>query len=424
MQKTTENEPDELIPDLFRTEYSKLIAILCRQYSIASIELIEDAVSETFLAASETWGLKGVPKNPKGWLYMVAKNRIIQYFKREGLFQSYTSATLQSESAITGDEVEWNDAYIEDSQLRMMFAVCHPELSDEAQIALALRILCGFGIDEIAKAFLSNKENINKRLHRSKNKLKALTKLMDLPEPSQLNTRIDNVLRTIYLLFNEGYHSASDQHNLRKDLCLEALRLAVLMAHNELTKSPEVDALIALMCFHASRFDARTNEDEEWVLYEKQNRSLWDQDLIFQGEWYLNRSARGEEVSRYHLEAAIAYWHTRPDTKEKWSAILMQYNKLVQINHSEVLALNRTYALYRAEGREKALSEAYKLNLKQNCYYHMLIAELLNSTQASKAMEHYKKALTLTKSQSLTKLILHKIEDVSKQELFNKPKND
>lgn len=412
MRKTTENELDELIPDLFRTEYSKLIAILCRQYSVASIELIEDAVSETFLAASESWGLKGVPKNPKGWLYMVAKNRIIQRFKREGLFQSYVS-TLESESTTSGDQVEWDDAYIEDSQLRMMFAVCHPKLSDEAQIALALRILCGFGIDEIAKAFLSNKETINKRLHRSKSKLKELTQLIELPEPSQLDARIGNVLRTIYLLFNEGYHSASDQHNLRKDFCLEALRLAVLLAHNDLTKNPEVDALIALMCFHASRFDARTNEEEEWVVYEKQNRSQWDQDLIFQGEYYLNRSARGNEVSRYHLEAAIAYWHTRPDSPEKWPAILMQYNQLLQINYSEVLALNRTYALYRAEGREKALLEAKKLNLQQNCHYHLLMAELLGSTHTSKAIEHYKKALSLTNSQSLEKLILQKIEDVS-----------
>ena len=412
MRKTTENELDELIPDLFRTEYSKLIAILCRQYSVASIELIEDAVSETFLAASESWGLKGVPKNPKGWLYMVAKNRIIQRFKREGLFQSYVS-TLESESTTSSDQVEWDDAYIEDSQLRMMFAVCHPKLSDEAQIALALRILCGFGIDEIAKAFLSNKETINKRLHRSKSKLKELTQLIELPEPSQLDARIGNVLRTIYLLFNEGYHSASDQHSLRKDLCLEALRLAVLLAHNDLTRSPDVDALIALMCFHASRFDARTNEEEEWVVYEKQNRSQWDQDLIFQGEYYLNRSARGNEISKYHLEAAIAYWHTRPDSPEKWPAILMQYNQLLQINYSEVLALNRTYALYRAEGREKALLEAKKLNLQQNCHYHLLMAELLGSTHSSKAIKHYKTALSFTNSQSLKKLILQKIKDVS-----------
>ena len=410
MRKTTENEQHELIPDLFRTEYSKLIAILCRQYTVASIELIEDAVSETFLVASESWGLKGVPKNPKGWLYMVAKNRIIQHFKREGLLQSYASEISQSE--ISNDKAEWDDAYIEDSQLRMMFAVCHPELSDEAQIALALRILCGFGIDEIAKAFLSNKETINKRLHRSKSKLKELTTSIDLPEPSQLNARIGNVLRTIYLLFNEGYHSASDQHNLRKDFCLEALRLAVLLAHNDLTNNPEIDALIALMCFHASRFDARTNEEEEWIVYKEQDQSLWDQDLISQGEWYLNRSARGNEVSKYHLEAVIAYWHTRPDTQEKWSAILTQYNLLLQINYSEALALNRTYALYRAEGRDTALLEANKLNLKQNCYYHLLMAELLDSNQPSEMLEHYKKALALTSSQSLRKLILQKIESI------------
>ncbi len=413
MQKTTGNKSNELIPNLFRTEYSKLIAILCRQYSVASIELIEDAVSETFLAASENWGLKGIPKNPNGWLYMVAKNRIIQHFKRDGLFQSYASEALQSESGVSDDQAAWDDDYIEDSQLRMMFAVCHPELSDDAQIALALRILCGFGIDEIAKAFLSNKETINKRLHRSKSKLKELTQLLELPEPSQLDARIGNVLRTIYLLFNEGYHSASDQHNLRKDLCLEALRLAVLLAHNDLTRNPEVDALIALMCFHASRFDARTDEQKEWIVYEKQNRSLWDRDLIFQGEYYLNRSARGNEVSKYHLEAAIAYWHTRPDTEEKWAAILKQYNFLLQINYSEVLALNRTYALYRVEGREKALSEAKKLNLDQNCYYHMLMAELLGSTQVTQTLKHYEKALSLTKSEPLKRLILQKIKDVS-----------
>ena len=191
----------------------------------------------------------------------------------------------------------------------MLFAICHPAIASEDQIGLALRILCGFGIDEIAEAFLSNKDTINKRLYRAKEKLRTENIRMELPPEHQIACRLDNVLHIIYLLFNEGYYSKTQNQILRKDLCLEAMRLCIMLTEYEPTNLPKTNALLALMCFHASRFDARQTNGSFLVLYEQQNEELWDVALIGQGMHYLNLAAEGEEISSYHLEARIAWWH-------------------------------------------------------------------------------------------------------------------
>ena len=249
----------------------------------------------------------------------------------------------------------------------MLFAICTPAIASEAQIGLALRILCGFGIDEIAEAFLSNKETINKRLFRAKEKLREEKVELQLPPVQEIPKRLDNVLHIIYLLFNEGYYSKTNNRILQKDFCLEALRLALLLTEYEHTNLPKTNALISLMRFHASRFNARQTDNEPLILYEDQDTSLWDDRLIGQGIHFLDLATQGEEISSYHLEAKIAWWHCmKEDMPEKWVDILQCYNRLMRINYSPGVALNRVYAVYKVYGQEAALQEMEKLNMEDS----------------------------------------------------------
>nr|WP_068887334.1 DUF6596 domain-containing protein [Pedobacter panaciterrae] len=402
-------QSEELIPHLFRTEYRKLTAVLTKIFGLEHIEIAEDISSDTFLMASETWGIKGLPENPVAWLYTVAKNKAKDYLKRNTLFDQKIIPHIQNNiSEIQEFEIDLSDQNITDCQLQMMFAVCHPSISTEAQISLSLRVLCGFGIDEIANAFLTNKEVINKRLFRAKEKLRTEQVKIELPNPSEIENRLEIVLRTLYLLFNEGYYSSGKDVTLRKDVCLEAMRLTNLLLENKATNKPIVNALISLMCFHSSRFEARINPNGETILYQDQNEDLWNEELIIQGEYFLNQAYVGDKLSKYHLEAGIAYWHTlKQDTKEKWENILQLYNKLLQLEYSPIAALNRTYALSKANGKNEAIIEAEKLNLVSNHLYHALLGNLYTGIENSKAIFHFQAALKLTKSKA-DKLVMAK----------------
>jgi RNA polymerase sigma factor (sigma-70 family) len=317
-------QQQELIPHLFRTESGKITTVLCKRFGIEHIEIAEDITSETFLAALETWTYKGIPENPIAWLYAVAKNKANNYFTRHKIFSDRIAGQIKNSSAVSEEmEIDLSGKNITDSQLQMLFAICQPCISAEAQIGLALRILCGFGIDEIANAFLANKETINKRLFRAKEKLRAEKVLIEFPDQAEITSRLENVLRTLYLLFTEGYYSESNDNILREEFCLEAMRLMHLLIENEQTNLPNVNALLALMCFHSSRFEARKNDRGEIVLYEDQDENLWNRELIARGAHFLHQSSQGNSFSKYHLEASIAYWHTiKADTKEKWENIL------------------------------------------------------------------------------------------------------
>ncbi len=395
------NQP-ELIPHLFRTEFRKITTVLCKLFGIEHIEIAEDLASETFLAALETWTYKGIPENPTAWLYTVAKNKARNYIKRNKLFSEKIAVSLiKSQSESQEPEIDLSNQNIEDSQLQMLFAVCHPSLSTESQIGLSLRILCGLGIDEIANAFLSNKETINKRLLRAKEKLRLEKVAIEFPPASEIPARLENVLRTIYLLFNEGYYSETQDTILREDLCLEAMRLAYMLLNNEKTNTTPVNALLSLMCFHASRFPSRKSDNGEIILYQEQDESLWDQELISKGVYYLNQSSRGNLLTKYHIEASIAYWHTiKNDTPEKWGNILQLYNHLLQLEYSPVAALNRTFALSKVKGKQAAILEAEKLQLVNNHYYFTLLGELYNDLVNQKAIENFQKALALAKTQT------------------------
>ena len=391
-----------LIPHLFRTEFRKIVAVLCKTLGIEHMEAAEDIVSDSFLAAMETWPYKGLPKSPTAWLYTVAKNKARNHINRTQLFVNKIAPQLKSTlTQTTGIEIDLSEENITDSQLRMMFAVCHPAIPVESQIALALRILCGFGIDEIANAFLTSKETINKRLFRAREKLRAEKVPLEFPLEGQIMQRLETVLRTLYLLFSEGYYSESDDTVLREELCVEAMRLTTLLIENPSTNLPPVNALFALMCFHASRFPARKDEKGELVLYNEQDETLWNRELIAKGIYFLRKSAHGSFVSKYHLEASIAYWHTKKeDTPDKWESILQLYNRLLQIEYSPIAALNRTFALAKANGVKEAIAEAEKLQLTNNPYYFSLLGELYAGLDKLKAASHFQHALSLAKTRA------------------------
>jgi predicted RNA polymerase sigma factor len=409
-------EKNTLIPRLFRTEYRKIVAVLCRLFGIQHIEIAEDIVSDTFLLASEVWGLKGIPENPTAWLYVAAKNKTKDYLKRNSLFNTQISKTISDQSPVFEEmEIDLSHKNINDSQLAMIFVVCHPCNPAEAQIGLALNLLCGFGANEISNAFLTQREVIYKRLQRAKEKLRATNVKIVQPSIAEIDNRLPNVLTTLYLLFNEGYYSTNEDITLRRELCLEAIRLVYLLVENEQTNTPAVNALLSLMCFHSSRFDARVDENNEIILYYDQDITLWNQELINKGEYFLNQAARGDQLSKFHLEAGIAYWHTmQTDTPEKWESILQLYNHLLLIAYSPVTALNRTYALAKANGKLAAIAAAEKINLENTHLYHSLLGELYDGINNNKAIEHLQTAMKLSKSKAEKSLISNKIHRLIK----------
>ncbi|HTE10551.1 MAG TPA: DUF6596 domain-containing protein [Chitinophagaceae bacterium] len=407
-------EQQELIPHLFRTEYRKIVSVLCKHFGLDQIEMAEDIASDTFLTAAQIWGFKGLPQNPVAWLYNVAKNKAKNQLQRNNVFGNKVIPELKiNTSTQPATEIDLSLQNINDSQLQMMFAICHPFIPAEAQIGLALRILCGFGIEEIADAFLSNKETINKRLFRAKEKLRLEKVQIEFPGKTEINKRLETVLTTLYLLFNEGYYSESHDIVLREDLCLEAMRLTYLLIENEQTNQPSVNALLSLMCFHASRFEARKKNNGEIVLYQDQDETLWNQELITKGAYFLHRASQGNTISKYHIEASIAYWHTqKTDTAEKWENILQLYNRLLQLEYSPIAALNRTYALSKANvlhGKTEAITEAEKLKLTDNYLYHSLLGELYTDIDNAKAISHLQTAISLAKTPADKNILTKKI---------------
>ncbi|MBT1696402.1 RNA polymerase subunit sigma [Fulvivirgaceae bacterium PWU4] len=404
------NSYRELLPHLFRLEYSKMTAVLCRHFGLQHIEVAEDIASETFLRATEVWGIDGIPENPTAWLYTVAKNKTKDYLKHVTVFETQVKDKIKPDTLTTEEDFDFTQQAITDSQLAMIFAVCNPANVAEAQICLALQILCGFSLQEIADAFLTKTETIKKRLHRARVNLRNDTFQIRLPDEESIRSRLDAVLSTLYLLFNEGYFSRSNNHLVRKDLCSEAIRLAVVLTGSPLTNTTQVNALLALMCYQSSRLNARANDEGEVILFEQQDKSLWSQPLIDKGNYYLVNACSGNEISRYHLEAGIAYWHTTPADASKWQHILQLYNQLIIMAYSPVTALNRTFAFAKVYGNEKGIMEAEKLGLSGITYYHSLLGYLYADTNAEKAIAHYTQAIHLTKSASEKRTLTKEIE--------------
>ncbi len=310
----------------------------------------------------------------------------------------------------------------------MLFAVCHPSIPVEAQVSMALRVLCGFTIDEIRTGASDHeRQRSTNKLYRAKRERLRTEKVkIALPDSKAIGERQDTVLLTLYLLFNEGYYSASPDKILRKDFCLEAMRLVYFLTEQGPTALPRVYALLALMCFQASRFDARLSESGSLVLYEQQDSGLWDTELIRRGNAFFVQAcaaggvsgggsgrSSGGEVSRYHLEAAIAWWHTHsaPD-QEKWEQILRLYNQLLMLEYSPMAALNRAYAYSRVYGKERAIPEAEKLNLSGNLFYHSLLGELYAGLDDTSAVRHLTTALELAGTEAERAVLREKLDSL------------
>jgi RNA polymerase sigma factor (sigma-70 family) len=407
-------EDDKLLPHLFRTEYSKIVSVLYKRFGFEQMEIAEDIAADTFLDATQTWPFKGLPLNPVAWLYSVAKNKAKSLLQRNAIFETRVSAEYRKASDGNSEiELDLSSQNISDSQLEMMFAVCHPSLTTEAQIALSLRILCGFGIEEIATAFLTNKETINKRLYRAKEKLRAKKVSIVLPPVGKLEERMSSVLTTIYLLFNEGYYSLSQDTPVRKELCFEAIRLGYMLTENEQTSQPEVNALLALMCFQVSRLDARMDEGGGHILYGEQDFTRWDTAFISKGIYYLNQASSGDKISKYHLQATIAYLSTDPkESDEKWTQILLLYDQLLQIDYSPVAALNRVYALSKVKGKQEAVIAAEQLQLTDDHFYFALLGDLYTGIDHVKARENFKLAIEKARTLKDKNILIKKLKNL------------
>ncbi len=411
---TTANSNSELLPHIFRKEYAKMTAVLCRHFGLQHIEIAEDIVSDTFLKATEVWAIHGLPENPVAWLHTVAKNKAKDYFKRIAVFETQVKKNIKPDEIANEQVFEFSDQNIFDSQLAMIFVVCNSTNPTEAQICLALQILCGFSVEEIANAFLAKPETIKKRLQRARNHLRNDNFQIKSLSKTEIEFRLDTVLKTLYLLFNEGYFSKTNNQLIRQELCSEAARLTLILTENTLTNTPQVNALLALMCFQSSRLEARTNDNGEAVLFDEQDRNLWNKTLIEKGNYYLINACKGNEVSKYHLEASIAYWHTTPTDQNKWQHILQLYNQLILTEYSPIIAMNRTFAYAKVYGHNKAIPEAEKLNLADHSYYYGLLGYLYADVNIDTAISHYEQAIKLTKSktekQTLAKEIARLIE--------------
>ncbi|MGJ1311710.1 RNA polymerase sigma factor [Sphingobacterium lactis] len=405
----------DILPHLFRQEYAKMTAVLCRHFGLQHIEIAEDIASDTFLKASENWAINGLPENPTAWLYVVAKNKVKDYFKHIAVFETQIKEIIKPYEFETEKDFEFNHQHIFDSQLAMIFAVCNPKNPTEAQICLALQILCGFSVKEIANAFVAKQETIKKRLHRARTSLRNDNFQIKNLGDTEIKSRLDTVLKTLYLLFNEGYFSKTNNQQVRKELCSEAVHLTLLLTESPLTNLPKTNALLALMCFQSSRLEARTNGKGEAVLFDEQDRSLWDKSLIQRGNYYLVNATNGNEISKYHLEAGIAYWHATPTDENKWQHILQLYNQLILIEYSPITALNRTFAFAKVYGHERAIPEAEKLNLADSNYYHELVGYLYADTDIYKAIYHYRQAFKLTKSKTEKQTLAKEIERLKNQ---------
>lgn len=401
----------ELLSTLYRSEYAKITAVLCRRFGIRQYEVAEDIVSDAFLKAAEFWDANGTPDNPAAWLYTLAANKIKDYFKRQNIFETKVKPVVQSETAADELSVEFTDETIADSRLAMLFSVCDPVNPPDAQIALALQVLGGFTIEEIADAFLVKRETVKKRLLRARAKLRDRSFTVEPLAEHEIVDRLPTVLRTLYLMFNEGYASQSPNASIRKEFCLEALSLALVLTENPATNTRDANALVALMCYQASRLDARLSAEGDPVLYKDQDRSRWNVELIDKGNYYLVEACVGRDLSKYQIEAAIAYRHTTVDEgTEKWERILALYNKLLVIEYSPVAALNRAFAYAEVYGYEKGIAETEKLALTDNRYYHALLGRLNADRDPGAAAVHYRRALSLTKSPSERRTLIKALD--------------
>jgi RNA polymerase sigma-70 factor (ECF subfamily) len=411
----------QTVDHLFRHEAGKMVSVLSKLLGLRHLDIAHDIVQDTLLQALSTWTYNGLPDNPAAWLTKVAKNKAVDYLRRDRNFQANISPQysylFRSEYILTPTIHQlFEEDEIQDSQLRMIFACCHPSIPVESQIALSLKTLCGLSSSEIARAFLTNEETVNKRIFRAKEKIRNENIELDLPSTDELSLRFDAVLKCLYLLFNEGYNSSHPDQLIREELCEEAMRLTYLLTLHQITNIAKTQALLALFCFQTSRLHARLDDKGNIILLKYQDRAKWYQPLIQKGFLYLDKAVTEPfETSVYHLEAAIACLHASAKSFEEtdWKNICFLYEQLYRLQPTSVVALNKAIASAFANDKQSALKELMQIKGLENYYlYHTSIGEvyyeLNNKTEAKK---YFEKALALTNSKKEQQLLEGKIQN-------------
>jgi RNA polymerase sigma-70 factor (ECF subfamily) len=412
-----------LVEDLFRAESARLTAALTRILGPAHLELAADATQDALLAALRYWPTRGVPANPQAWLLQVARLRALDLLRRDASLAAREAqvaheleALERVGSARTG---EGTDPFADD-QLRMMLLCCHPALSPDSRVALTLKLVAGFGVAEIARAFLADEGAIAQRLVRAKRSLREADAPLVMPSPEETPARLQSVLEVLYLMFNEGHTAYEGDSLLRRDLCQEALRLAELLLAYPATTAPRVHALAALFCFHAARLATRTDAMGALVRLPAQDRGRWDGALVARGLRHLDASAQGESLSPYHLEAEIAALHATAPSWEAtdWERILSAYDVLLRLTGSDVVALNRVVALWQAKGAAAARSElaalANRRSLAQYHLFHAVHGELLAATsEREQSLAAFREALRLARLEPERVLLAQRLIEVA-----------
>ncbi len=406
---------------LFRHESGKLVSVLTKIFGPHNLELAEDVVQDTLLKALEHWKFNGIPDNPSAWLFTAARNKALDVLRRDKYqkeFAAEISPLLKSEYSVRPTlENLVTENQIEDEQLQMMFVCCHPSVSEEGQLALILKTLCGFSVGEIAKAFLTSEETITKRLYRAREQFREKKVEFEMPSSSDLQRRLENVLTAVYLIFNEGYSSSYHDSLVREDLVEESLRLGKMLADHPVTKQPESLALLALMCFQSARIPSRIDKDGNLVQLKDQDRKLWSQELIALGVNYLERASVGDKISPYHLEAAIAHEHciAKDYAATDWKKILKLYDWLLEVKPDALIELNRLIAFSEVNGPSVAIREIEKLSNLERVKNYYLYPAVLGEWHAQlekndEARKYFERAMELTHSATEKQLLMGKIK--------------
>jgi RNA polymerase sigma-70 factor (ECF subfamily) len=402
-------EVSQVVEHLFRHEAAKMVATLTGIFGIENLGLAEDVVQEAMVRALQTWPFYGVPNNPAAWIMRASRNLALDVVRRQKVFHDKEPEIIRlaEQESPPPDLAASLDQKIADDTLRMMFVCCHPQIPPEAQVALPLKTLCGFSPAEIAKAFLMTEAAIAKRLTRAKQKIREARIPFEIPSAESLAGRLEGVLQTLYLLFNEGYKASSGGNLTREETCREAIRLTGLLAQHPAGNRPETHALLALMLMNAARIPARLDMEGNLLRLREQDRRLWDQPMIARGMFHLARSAAGQALCEYHLQAAIAAWHcaAKDYSSTNWPQILELYDRLVELDDSPVVALNRAVALAEVRGPQAGMDALSGIqNLPSLETYYLLYAVLgefesrLNHPLS--AAVHFRKSLQLAEIKS------------------------
>ncbi len=351
---TAQPEPvAPLVENFFRREAGRLVAVLTRFFGWRNFDLVEEMVQATLVDALQSWRSRGIPENPSAWVHTVARNKVFDALRRTEIQRRVTREWAANRLAPRdGIDDLFLDTSIDDSQLRMIFACCHPALARENQIAMTLKTLCGFGISEISRALLVPEETIKKRLQRATSDLIEKRVLLEPPGSGHLIRRLDAVHQVLYLIFNEGYSCSKGERAIRVDLCEDAAHLCYMLCSHASLSTPTTRALMALMLFHAARLDARLDDRGSILLMKEQDRTNWDLGLIRRAREFLDDSAEGTTISVYHLEAGIAFYHATAKSygETNWLKILFLYDRLLSIHRSPVYLLNRAIVVAEIEG--------------------------------------------------------------------------